>query len=670
MIDDRFDWAKFTNPHSKKTAKDLKRLCEPLLTGANGKLRDLLERLDDTGLCPIHWAAINNRADIINLLVSYGSNLERPCNNRLLSNGTPMHLAAMNGSLEAAASILENHSKIQERSESRKTKSEQRLDFLRCRDSDGQTPLMRTATHKSRRVNLLFDLLRKNFWTLGSRPAELALYLIGHGADWRQTEPTQGMNLLHLAIVNDYDDIVNLLLVIDVQLVDTSIKLSARTVETQLKKRSSDEREDDSEGTPLVDKDEQLVESVISHGLKSLELAILYRRVSIIYLLWFVQSKSNPNADNDQRADSPKWSLIKACFTNTDELLKFVKPLLFRFALAVDFSLYFLTWVPLSLHHNKADRLVFTSFMISIVLTLATVFRVMMRDPGYLRVNSVQYLSEVSHILARRQLKSGSDKASEQGKREGRPVDLIKLQDKEMVVRQPGTNDVVSGASKSFTRIVVPDSVDREGDNDEDDLVEKVRLLCHKCRCVRRPRSRHCDHCNQCVQDFDHHCIYLGCCIGRLNRLDFFIAMIMLTVSSVYGTIIYLSSSSGGSPFWHFVGFVWVFKYALIGGISAFSILRRACLGVTMYEEIRAKRIRAGLGREAIDNYKRRQMWRFPANRFLTGELSIKQITNNFFEFANYRSLDEYLLDLISADTPLARSLANKNARVNMYKFV
>ena len=40
---------------------------------------------------------------------------------------------------------------------------------------------------------------------------------------------------------------------------------------------------------------------------------------------------------------------------------------------------------------------------------------------------------------------------------------------------------------------------------------------CRVCRSSVNERSYHCGRCNRCTDGFDHHCLYLGSCIGKGN---------------------------------------------------------------------------------------------------------------------------------------------------------
>ncbi|THU58476.1 hypothetical protein C4D60_Mb03t14680 [Musa balbisiana] len=44
---------------------------------------------------------------------------------------------------------------------------------------------------------------------------------------------------------------------------------------------------------------------------------------------------------------------------------------------------------------------------------------------------------------------------------------------------------------------------------------------CSYCHIIQPPRSKHCHDCDKCVLQFDHHCAWLGTCIGKRNHCRF-----------------------------------------------------------------------------------------------------------------------------------------------------
>lgn len=121
-------------------------------------------------------------------------------------------------------------------------------------------------------------------------------------------------------------------------------------------------------------------------------------------------------------------------------------------------------------------------------------------------------------------------------------------------------------------------------------------VYCRTCNIFRPPRAEHCLVCNNCVERYDHHCPWVGNCIGQRNYRHFyrFIASAFaLDIYIVTGSCLKLLAHPDGfgggllsEPLTFVLAIVVVLKGAFVGGLCVFHTYLTAT-NQTTYDNIR-----------------------------------------------------------------------------------
>lgn len=64
-----------------------------------------------------------------------------------------------------------------------------------------------------------------------------------------------------------------------------------------------------------------------------------------------------------------------------------------------------------------------------------------------------------------------------------------------------------------------------------------MMVECKKCNIYRGISSSHCSECETCVRGMDHHCPFIGKCVGRYNMPAFVVFMVATAFGLTYNFV-------------------------------------------------------------------------------------------------------------------------------------
>ncbi|XP_078001447.1 palmitoyltransferase ZDHHC18-like isoform X1 [Glandiceps talaboti] len=129
---------------------------------------------------------------------------------------------------------------------------------------------------------------------------------------------------------------------------------------------------------------------------------------------------------------------------------------------------------------------------------------------------------------------------------------------------------------------------------------QTVKLkYCFTCKIFRPPRASHCSICDNCVERFDHHCPWVGNCVGKRNYRYFYLFILSLAFLCVFVfacviTHLILRTDDTGSfleaikesPASVIVGVIAVFSFMTVIGLCGYHSYL-VCVNATTNEEIK-----------------------------------------------------------------------------------
>ena len=70
----------------------------------------------------------------------------------------------------------------------------------------------------------------------------------------------------------------------------------------------------------------------------------------------------------------------------------------------------------------------------------------------------------------------------------------------------------------------------------------KLLQMCHKCNIILLKSSKggHCVLCNICIMRYDHHCVWIGKCVGKYNFVLFFFFIAFASLFFLNGILVFV----------------------------------------------------------------------------------------------------------------------------------
>lgn len=141
--------------------------------------------------------------------------------------------------------------------------------------------------------------------------------------------------------------------------------------------------------------------------------------------------------------------------------------------------------------------------------------------------------------------------------------------------------------------------------------------LCATCKIVRPLRSKHCSTCERCVEQFDHHCPWVSNCVGKKNKWDFFMFLILevsaMLITGAVAFIRVLTDPLAPSSFGAWINHAGSYH---TGAVSFLIVDIFLFFGVAVLTVVQASQISRNITTNEMANVLRYSYLRGPGGRF------------------------------------------------------
>jgi hypothetical protein len=314
--------------------------------------------------------------------------------------------------------------------------------------------------------------------------------------------------------------------------------------------------------------------------------------------------------------------------------------------------------------------------LISYTVTIVVYFRLQGSDPGYLTANMLNDLGDGYNARGEAIVITEDENVNEANVDHNMPAEGMGM--------SASSSSVLPNAMTRRFRRTVPAgaaiSDDDQNASTEETTVPPVvvdppiqqpyhstrRPLCPKCKFAPPIRAHHCKQCNRCVATFDHHCDFVGTCIGEQNRCLFWWFLLAQAVSFIL-SLAMVESSSIHCTDWYYTGFSWtvlnvclvkLYLYPLtIAAVAMLLVHTVWALGnTTTFEWSRSKHLEYLQGRHGRFSRFRSPMLDWPFSRGIIQNLS-------YFCLGPSRNDDDNIGDNVAGGDSSSASRSHKTTR-------